>query len=66
MPNFDLLNYYKSKFGKTFITFSGKLIFLLEPLSKILGYRITKKIAAISDSIFPNFMAFKFVMEAKK
>jgi len=66
MPNFYLLNYYKSKFGNAYLTFSGKLILILEPLSKILGYRLIKKISIIVDLILPNFLAFKFVMEAKK
>ena len=66
MPNIKLIEDYKHKFGIAKINYSGKLIWILYPLSKIIGYRKTKFLSDFFDDILPNWMSFKFIMEAKK
>ena len=66
MPDIKLLKYYHLKFGITNINYSGKLIWILYPLSKIIGYRKSKFLSNFFDNILPNWMSFKFIMEAKK
>ncbi len=66
MPDGKLLKDYKGKFGITKINYSGKLIWLLYPLAKIIGYRKSKILSDFFDNILPNWMSFKFIMEAKK
>ena len=66
MPDIKLLKYYHLKFGITKINYSGKLIWILYPLSKIIGYRKSKCLSNFFDNILPNWMSFKFIMEAKK
>lgn len=66
MPDRKLLEYYHLKFGITNIIYSGKLIWILYPLSKIIGYRKSKFLSNFFDDILPNWMSFKFTMEAKK
>ena len=66
MPDIKLLKYYHLKFGITNINYSGKLIWILYPLSKIIGYRKSKFLSNFFDDILPNWMSFKFTMEAKK
>ena len=66
MPDIKLLKYYHLKFGITNINYSGKLIWILYPLSKIIGYRKSKFLSNFFDNILPNWMSFKFTMEAKK
>mgnify|MGYP001401192736 CR=1 FL=1 len=66
MPNRKLLKDYDQKFGTTNINYSGKLIWILYPLSKIIGYGKSKILSDFFDDILPNWMSFKFIMEAKK
>ena len=66
MPDMKLLKDYKDKFGITKINYSGTLIWVLYPLSKIIGYRKSKILSDFFDNILPNWMSFKFIMEAKK
>jgi len=66
MPDRKLLEDYKRKFGLTKINYSGKLIWMLYPLSKIIGYKKTKILSDFFDKILPKWMSFKFIMEAKK
>ena len=66
MPDRKLLKYYYNKFGITNINYSGKLIWILYPLSKIIGYGKSKILSDFFDHILPNWMSFKFIMEAKK
>ena len=66
MPDMKLLRDYKGKFGTTKINYSGKLIWMLYPLSKIIGYRKSKILSDFFDDILPDWMSFKFIMEAKK
>ena len=66
MPDIKLLKDYKGKFGITKINYSGKLIWMLYPLSKIIGYRKSKILSDFFDDILPDWMSFKFIMEAKK
>ena len=66
MPDRKLLEDYERKFGITKINYSGKLIWMLYPLSKIIGYRKSKILSDFFDTILPNWMSFKFIMEAKK
>ncbi len=66
MPNMKLLDDYKHKFGITKINYSGKLIWILYPLSKIIGYGKSKFLSDFVDDILPNWMSFKFIMEVKK
>ena len=66
MPDSKLLEDYKSKFGITKINYSGKLIWMLYPLSKIIGYKKSKILSDFFDKNLPNWMSFKFIIEAKK
>jgi ubiquinone/menaquinone biosynthesis C-methylase UbiE len=66
MPDRKLLEDYERKFGLTKINYSGKLIWLLYPLSKIIGYKKSKKLSDFFDKNLPKWMSFKFIMEAKK
>ena len=66
MPDRKLLKDYNQKFGTTNINYSGKLIWILYPLSKIIGYGKSKILSDFFDDILPNWMSFKFIMEAKK
>ena len=66
MPNRKLLEDYKYKFGITKIIYSGKLIWILYPLSKIIGYKRAKVLSDFFDKQLPKWMSFKFIMEAKK
>ncbi len=66
MPDRKLLEDYKSKFGITKINYSGKLIWMLYPLSKIIGYKKSKILSDFFDKNLPNWMSFKFIIEAKK
>jgi hypothetical protein len=66
MPDKKLLEVYKRKFGITKINYSGKLIWLLYPLSKIIGYKKSKILSDFFDKHLPNWMSFKFIVEAKK
>jgi len=66
MPDFKLIKKYKDKFGYIKIVYSGLLIWLLEPFSKFIGYKIANKISNLFDYLLPNWMAFKFIMEIKK
>jgi len=66
MPDRKLLEDYGRKFGITKINYSGKLIWLLYPLSKIIGYKKSKILSDFFDKKLPNWMTFKFIMEAKK
>ena len=66
MPDRKLLKDYNQKFGTTNINYSGKLIWILYPLSKIIGYGKSKFLSDFFDDILPNWMSFKFIMEAKK
>ena len=66
MPDRKLLEDYKRKFGITKINYSGKLIWMLYPLSKIIGYKKTKILSDFFDKNLPNWMSFKFIIEAKK
>ncbi len=66
MPDIKLIENYNNKFGVTKINFTGKLIWILYPLSKIIGYKKSKLLSDFFDDILPNWMSFKFIMEAKK
>ncbi len=66
MPDRKLLSEYKNKFGITKINYSGKLIWILYPLSKIIGYGKSKILSDFFDKKLPIWMSFKFIMEAKK
>ena len=66
MPDRKLLEDYKRKFGITKINYSGKLIWMLYPLSKIIGYKKSKILSDFFDKNLPKWMSFKFIMEAKK
>ena len=66
MPNIQLLENYKRKFGTTKINYSGTLIWVLYPLSKIIGYKKSKILSDFFDKNLPKWMSFKFIMEAKK
>ncbi len=66
MPDRKLLEDYKRKFGITKINYSGKLIWMLYPLSKIIGYKKSKILSDFFDKNLPNWMSFKFIIEAKK
>ncbi len=66
MPDKKLLEDYKSKFGITKINYSGTLIWIIYPLSKIIGYKKSKKLSDFCDKNLPKWMSFKFIMEAKK
>ncbi|KGF96886.1 hypothetical protein EU96_1523 [Prochlorococcus marinus str. MIT 9302] len=66
MPDMKLLEDYKRKFGITKINFSGKLIWMFYPLSKIIGYKKTKILSDLFDKNLPKWMSFKFIIEAKK
>ena len=66
MPNQKLLEDYKYKFGITKIIYSGKLIWILYPLSKLIGYKRAKVLSDFFDKQLPKWMSFKFIMEAKK
>ena len=66
MPDRKLLEHYKRKFGISKINYSGKLIWMLYPLSKIIGYKKTKILSDFFDKNLPKWMSFKFIMEAKK
>ncbi len=66
MPDIKLLEDYKCKFGITKINYSGKLIWILYPLSKIIGYKKSKILSDFLDKNLPEWMSFKFIMEAKK
>ena len=66
MPNFKLIRNYKKKFGFLSIYFSGSLIWLIQPLSRLIGYSNANKISQFLDHFLPNWMSFKFVMEVKK
>ena len=66
MPDRKLLEDYKSKFGITKINYSGTLIWIIYPLSKIIGYKKSKKLSDFCDKNLPKWMSFKFIMEAKK
>ena len=66
MPDRKLLEDYKRKFGITKINYSGKLIWMLYPLSKIIGYKKTKILSDFFDKNLPKWMSFKFIIEAKK
>ena len=66
MPDRKLLEDYKRKFGITKINYSGKLIWMLYPLSKIIGYKKSKFLSDFFDKNLPKWMSFKFIMEAKK
>ena len=66
MPDRKLLEDYKVKFGIAKINYAGTLIWLLYPLSKIIGYKKSKILSDFFDNLLPNWMSFKFIMEAKK
>ena len=66
MPDRKLLEDYKRKFGITKINYSGKLIWMLYPLSRIIGYKKTKILSDFFDKNLPKWMSFKFIIEAKK
>jgi ubiquinone/menaquinone biosynthesis C-methylase UbiE len=66
MPDSKLLEAYKRKFGATKIIYSGTLIWILYPLSKIIGYRKSKILSDFFDNKLPRCMSFKFIMEAQK
>ena len=66
MPDRKLLKGYERKFGTTKIKYSGTLIWLLYPLSKIIGYKKSKILSDFFDKNLPKWMSFKFIMEAKK
>ena len=66
MPDRKLLQDYERKFGITKINYSGTLIWILYPLSKIIGYKKSKILSDFFDKNLPNWMSFKFIMEAKK
>lgn len=66
MPDRKLISNYNSKFGVTKINFPGKLIWILYPLSKIIGYKKSKLLSDLFDNALPNWMSFKFIMEARK
>ena len=66
MPDRKLLEDYERKFGITKINYSGKLIWILYPLSKIIGYKKSKILSDFFDKNLPKWMSFKFIMEAKK
>ena len=66
MPDRRLICNYNYKFGVTKINFTGKLIWILYPLSKIIGYKKSKLLSDLFDNILPNWMSFKFIMEARK
>ena len=66
MPDSKLLEDYKRKFGITKINYSGKLIWMLYPLSRIIGYKKTKILSDFFDKNLPKWMSFKFIIEAKK
>ena len=66
MPDRKLLEDYKRKFGITKINYSGTLIWILYPLSKIIGYKKTKILSDFFDKNLPKWMSFKFIIEAKK
>ena len=66
MPDRKLLQDYERKFGITKINYSGTLIWILYPLSKIIGYKITKILSDFFDKNLPKWMSFKFIIEAKK
>ena len=48
------------------INYSGTLIWILYPLSKIIGYKKSKILSDFFDKNLPKWMSFKFIMEAKK
>ena len=66
MPNFKLIKNYKKKFGSLSIYFSGSLIWLIQPLSRIIGHSNASNISEFLDNLLPKWMSFKFVMEVKK
>ena len=66
MPDRKLLEDYERKFGITKINYSGTLIWILYPLSKIIGYKKSKILSDFFDKNLPNWMSFKFIIEAKK
>ena len=66
MPDRKLIENYNNKFGFTKINYTGKLIWFLYPLSKIIGYKKSKLLSDFFDNILPNWMSFKFIMEARK
>ena len=66
MPDRKLLEDYKRKFGITKINYAGTLIWILYPLSKIIGYKKTKILSDFFDKNLPKWMSFKFIIEAKK
>ena len=66
MPDRKLLQDYERKFGITKINYSGTLIWILYPLSKIIGYKKSKVLSDFFDKNLPKWMSFKFIIEAKK
>ena len=66
MPDRKLIEDYESKFGITTINYSGTLIWILYPLSKIIGYKKSKILSDFFDKNLPKWTSFKFIMEAKK
>ena len=63
MPDRKLLEDYDLKFGITKIDYSGTLIWILYPLSKIIGYKISKILSDFFDKILPKWMSFKFISQ---
>ena len=43
-----------------------EIIWMLYPLSKIIGYKKSKILSDFFDKHLPNWMSFKFIIEAKK
>ena len=66
MPDRKLLEDYERKFGITKINYAGTLIWILYPLSKIIGYKKSKILSDFFDENLPKWMSFKFIIEAKK
>ena len=66
MPDRKLLEDYERKFGITIVNYSGTLIWILYPLSKIIGYKKSKILSDFFDKNLPKWMSFKFIIEAKK
>ena len=65
-PNLRLIDLYKTRFDILSLTFHGSFIWLLGPISKILNFEKISQLSDMIDNKMPNWMAFKFVMEARK
>lgn len=66
MPNLKLIRKYEKKFGLIDIKYSGSLLWILDPLTKFISYEKAKLLSNFFDDTLPHWMAFKFILKAKK